>query len=583
MKTPSANRKPDCTGSALVLTMIMSAIALAILASVMAWSATSTRLTHRSIQYTRSVAAAEAATEKVVSQITADFLNGGESLVVNNLNTYRQNTVPTAADSAYWSTWTFNDANGNNGQTYVLRTNANSYTVLGSTYAGLKGYVTTYIVVSHAKDTASSQDVAGGVYQELQLAGIPIFQFAMYSSGNMEISCGKPFDVTGRVHSNKTLYLEPDSTLTFESTVTAVTDILHQRDPQDPRGTNFSGSVVFVQTDNNPAIVTPLTLPIGATNTPEAIREIIEPPPAGEDVNSPLGRLRYYNQCDMLVTVSDTGISASSGVFNNFVTSIPTNELAVFISTNSSFWDAREGKTVQSIDIDIGNLKAWSVTNNTLRNALISWDPAGILSSVYVVDKRTLPGTSLGAVRVVNGKQLPVNGLTVATGRPLYVLGDYNAPVLGSTNTTTSYPASLVADAITILSDAWSDANSTSAVTSRNAASTSVNAAFLTGVVETTTAHYSGGMENFPRFLETWGSPVLTYNGSMVKMFPSLYATNAWNNNSDIYTPPTRNWAYDRNFEDPTKLPPKTPSLLKMFRVRWGTVAPDKNVATIYP
>ena len=54
--------------------MMMSAVALAILAGVMSWSATSTRLTYRSIQYNRSVAAAEAATEKVVSQINRDFL-----------------------------------------------------------------------------------------------------------------------------------------------------------------------------------------------------------------------------------------------------------------------------------------------------------------------------------------------------------------------------------------------------------------------------------------------------------------------------------------------------------------------------
>ena len=184
---------------------------------------------------------------------------------------------------------------------------------------------------------------------------------------------------------------------------------------------------------------------------------------------------------------------------------------------------------------------------------------------------------------MVNGAQLPANGLTVATGRPLYVLGDFNAPILGSTNTATSRPASLVADAITILSDNWKDANSTSLVDLRIAASTTVNAAFLTGVVETTAGRYSGGMENFPRFLEAWGlGNVFTYNGSMVKMFPSLYATNAWGK-ANIYVPPKRNWAYDASFDDPTRLPPKTPSLLKVFRARWSTAVPDQNVATATP
>jgi hypothetical protein len=577
MKTTFTTQKPDQTGSALMLTMVMGAIALAILAAAMSWSASSTQLTHRSIQYNQSVAAAEAATEKVVSQVNRDFLLGGESLVINNLNTYRQNTVPSSSDSPYWNTWVFNDGNGNTNQTYVQVGTAVNYVVLNSAYAGLQGYVATCTIASHAQDTASPQNVTGGVLQQLQLASIPVFQFAMYSSGEMEISCGQPFDINGRVHSNGELYVEPDSVLTFESSVTAVDSILFQRDPLDTRSPP-SGSVVYVHPNEKVAPVAALTLPIGSTNTPQAIREIIEPPPAGEDPTSPLGRLRYYNQCDMVLVVSNTWINATSGFFNNFATAIPTNELATFISTANSFMDWREGKTVQPIDIDIGKLTAWSLTNSSLRPVLLGSN----LTSIYIVDNRTLTGNNLNAVRVYDGLQLPPSGLTVATGRPLYVLGDYNqlnAANLGTANTSTTRPASLVADAITILSDSWSDANSTSPLASRNASSTTVNAAFLTGAVYTTLGHYSGGMENFPRFLETWGSAnVFTYNGSMIKMFPSLYATNFWGQ-ANIYSPPTRNWAYDANFNDPTKLPPETPSLLQTTRGQWAIVPPGQNVA----
>ena len=564
-------------GSALMLVLIMSAIALAILASVMSWAATSNRLTHRSIQYTRSIAAAEAATEKVESQITRDFLSGGELLVSNNLNSYRQ-TVPTPTDSSYWNTWVFDDGNGNLNQTYVERVPGTNYTVLSAPYTGLKGYVSTYTVVSHASDTASIQNVTGGVLQQLQLTGIPVFQFGMYSSGDMEISCGQPFNVTGHVHSNGILYVEPDSSLTFESDVTAVVNVLFQRDTADgdPRGPP-AGGVVYVQTNSPTFPVDALTLPIGATNTPEAIREIIEPPPPGEDPNSAIGKLRYYNLCDMVLTVSDTGIAATSGYSNPNKTSIPTNELAVFVSITNSFWDAREGKTVQPIDINIGNLTAWSETNSSLRN----------LSSIYVVDNRNLPSTSLGAVRVYNGLQLPPNGLTVATGRPLYVWGDYNETnpaYLGTTNTTATRPASLVADAITFLSDAWVDGSTQPGQTSEpTATNTTVNAALLTGVVPTSPGHYSGGMENFPRFLENWGAyNTNTYNGSMIKMFPSLYATGVWGQ-ANVYNPPARNWAYDANFDDPTKLPPKTPSLLKVIPGQWATVPPGTNVAAAFP
>ncbi len=150
---------------------------------------------------------------------------------------------------------------------------------------------------------------------------------------------------------------------------------------------------------------------------------------------------------------------------------------------------------------------------------------------------------------------------------------------MGTANTSDTEPASLVADAITFLSDNWSDANSSSPLASRVAASTTVNAALLTGVVETTYGHYSGGMENFPRFLENWGSAISTYNGSMIKMFPSLYATNIWSLN--YYDPPRRNWNYDVNFDDPSKLPPKTPQLQQVIRSQWATVTPGSNVPIV--
>lgn len=577
MNTAHAHDKTT-RASALVMTMIMTGVALAILAGALTWSANSTRLTHRTIQYNRTVAAAEAATEKVLSRVTRDFLSGGENLVSDNLSSYRQ-LVPTSADSSFWTDWEFNDATGNRGHTFVQRRLSNKYVVIDSTYAGLRGFVSTYTVAAHARDTAALQEVVAGVLQEVQLARIPVFQFAMYSSGDMEISCGQRFNVTGRVHSNSQLYVEPDSALTFQSDVTAVNEILFQRHPLDTRSAP-SGAAVYEAKKNSK--VAAMTLPIGMTNTPEAIREIIQPPPADEDPTSPMGRLRYYNQADLVLVVSDAGVSATSQKYNSLASiPIPAKQLQQWVTTTNKFYDARENKTVRSVDINVGNLAAWSETSGNLHAALGS----AKLSSVYVVDNRTLPGNELGAVRLVNGMELPAAGLTVATARPLYVLGHYNqtSANLGTTNTGGTRPASLAADAVTILSVNWSDTNSTATVGSRTAGSTTVNAALLTGAVETTYGKYSGGMENFPRFLEKWGSAnVFTYNGSMVKMFASLYATNAWGK-TNVYDPPKRNWAFDVNFDDSTKLPPLTPSLVKAIRGQWATVAPGKNAVAAYP
>jgi hypothetical protein len=323
-------------------------------------------------------------------------------------------------------------------------------------------------------------------------------------------------------------------------------------------------------------------LPIGTANTPQAIREIIQPPPFGESPASPLGHERYYNEANLLIIVSDTGVTATSGQqVDNFATPVPANEINNFVILTNSFYDAREKKTILPVDLDIGALKDWSATNQDVRYALAPKAVGGRdINSVYVYDKRTVVAGKLGAVRVRNGMVLPPLGLTVASSSPVYVLGNYNelnVANLGTANTSTTLPASLVGDAITILSTNWSDANSGSALSSRLAKPTTVNAAILAGAVETANGNYGGGMENFPRFLESWGSAnPFTYNGSMVKMFPSLYATNIWGT-SGIYDPPKRNWAYDLNFNDPLKLPPLTPRLLTVSRDAWTTIAPNST------
>jgi len=382
-----------------MLTLILTAVALVILAGAMDWAATSTRTTYRYDQYGRAVAAAEGDTEKVIAQVKNDFVNGGLAVVNANLSSYSQLT-PTPADSAYWSDWEFNDASGHTGRTFVQYQNATNYMVLGSAYAGLKGFVTPITVVSDARQINDPQNVVGAVYQQVQLAQIPIFQFLMYTTGDMEISCGQPFYITGRVHSNGELYVEPDNLLTFESSVDAVGDILFQRDPLDTRGPP-AGSVVYqIQPQSHSDV---LNLPIGTNNTPSAVREIIEPPPAGESPASPMGQLRYYNQVDMVLIVSNASVTAESGSFNNFATAVPADQVALFVSTNSSFTDNRESKVVQPVDVDIGALTAWSATNTTVRTALGGRD----VSSIYVLDRRNLGAGQLGAVRVENGLQLP--------------------------------------------------------------------------------------------------------------------------------------------------------------------------------
>src|SRR5207302_2811518 len=86
----------------------------------------------------------------------------------------------------------------------------------------------------------------------------------------------------------------------------------------------------------------------------------------------------------------------------------------------------------------------------------------------------------------------------------------------------------------------------------------------------------------FSALLEEWTNKTLTYNGSMVVMFQSKFATAPWVNIGIYYNPPTRNWAFDQNFSDPTgsKLPPATPAASTLIRGTWR-VAQPKSTNTV--
>jgi hypothetical protein len=286
-----------------------------------------------------------------------------------------------------------------------------------------------------------------------------------------------------------------------------------------------------------------------------------------------------------------------TGPYTNYVSSSTTATNRCYTNvyyagwsfvTNVAFYDYRESDTVQAVQIDVSKFNIWvtnTITNNNgggSYNATCIFDKGSHpIDSIWVYNSVTLTNTVLPAVRVVNGQQLyDWHGFTVVTPMPLYVYGDYNkqrdsSHISSGTNTIgNTYPAALMGDAITILSGSWSDANTSgTSLGSRNASSTTVNAACLEGIVQSVPAisgNYSGGVENFLRFLEDWSSDTSTYNGSIVVMFPSIYATNYWIAPGTYYQPPTRNWGFDANFLQQSGLPPLTPQLKKLVRVSWN-------------
>ena len=213
------------------------------------------------------------------------------------------------------------------------------------------------------------------------------------------------------------------------------------------------------------------------------------------------------------------------------------------------------------------------------------------------------------AVRIFNAENLQVTGaagklsdtkgLTVSTENMIYLWGSYNTTGIAAApaaDTATlndggylgpQVPSSIVADAIFPLSKTWSDSMSSinpeggGGATIRRADAnlpglgqeTSVRAAIVAGnnlsamagvpdAINAEESRLNGGMHNFPRFLENWGSPQRRWNyvGSICPLYHSTQALGPYSTvNATIYSPPIRNWAFDTSFRDPSRLPPGTP------------------------
>lgn len=198
-------------------------------------------------------------------------------------------------------------------------------------------------------------------------------------------------------------------------------------------------------------------------------------------------------------------------------------------------------------------------------------------------------------VRLINGTTLPgtfdidnslnTKGFTVATENGVYVKGNYNATGVNSVgsptasteylpqNSTDHIPASIVADAITILSNNWKDAKSFRypfQLNQRKGTQTTIRFAMLAGDAKSSyeatpnqgggDPRLSGGVHNFKRFLEDWDES-LNYAGSLINLYNSRNNNGAFKCCNKVYSPPTRNWVFDASFLDPTRLPPGTPFL----------------------
>ena len=450
--------------------------------------------------------------------------------------------------------------------------------ITSGNYSGLSALVERYDITSEAGTGTASARVVLSAEDYL----IPLLQFAVFYEDDLEIHPGPGMVFNnGWIHSNSDIYLGAENTLSIDSKTTSAGDILNYRKTtgneqnvngivqfkdgagdyqtmkQDEDGdgvdeildstrsdwmtesqNRWDGRVKSKEHGINSIDLVPM--PTGSDEI-EIIKEgdAIVPGSSSElSTNPDLANTRYYWKAGLRIL---DGIAYDKN--GGFLDLTDGGNLLNPIS-NEAFWDAREEKSITVTTVDMELLG----TNFVATTALDNGSEQGIL---YVSESALNKG-----VRLVKGQVLPSGGFTVASENPVYIQGDYN---------TANVPAAVLGDAVTILSNDWDDANSNS-YGARNAVDTTINAAIVSGNVESTLGgDYSGGLENLPRFLENWAGTTLTYSGSMVCLWQSEKATGSWGK-SNVYSPPNRNWSYGLNVNN---MPPGTPFVRVVQKVGW--------------
>jgi len=225
----------------------------------------------------------------------------------------------------------------------------------------------------------------------------------------------------------------------------------------------------------------------------------------------------------------------------------PLAQPGVYTYTENKFYDDREDKWMDVVDINLATMLAGNFC-----------PPNGIL---YI----THASGNAPAIRINSGSSLPVGGLTIATDLPLYVKGNYN--------TTPKRGSALLCDAITLLSPSWDDTKSSWALSNRVASNQTVNCCVMTGHVPTdSSSTYSGGLENLFRFLEKWDGKTVTYRGSIIDLWFSQHNTGPWSYGG-FYTAPNRNWGFDTDLLQPANWPPGTPRVQTIQRGAWRQIS----------
>ena len=310
MQTSSGIAGQNRGGYALLIILSFLVVCLTVFASVMYWISTNSYVTSRNNQFNMSEAAAEAATEKVLSQMNYDYV--AQSLS-NNGAYYGSTFLPTTnIEQATWPIkYVYSDTNGVKNKISVNLGAMTTYTVpLNSQFTGLYGEVQPCTITATATPIGQRFPVPTTVSESIQFASIPLFQFAIFYNMDLEIDPGAAMTIIGPVYSNGGIWSGTPN-VTYNSTVAAVGTNYYKPTGNDPFCANKSdgsggtpiGNFASTPTSHNDRI----TMPIGTNNNPATVEAIINIPPAPYNMGTAgafttNGQLYMANASDLYLT-----------------------------------------------------------------------------------------------------------------------------------------------------------------------------------------------------------------------------------------------------------------------------------------
>lgn len=490
-------------------------------------------------------------------------------------------------DISYNTPYTVTYADGRTTASYRIRcAAAGSYTQLSQcptvmvTESGVDKATQDYELIAEAShpDNASLGvllpiQANATIHAVATLKQSSIFSYSIFYTSDLEILPGPNMSMTGRIHANGDMYLgvRAGNTLSLDTESVHATGEVYRTRKDNP-GDLMTGQVRIKKTGEMTypeMTLIPLrdstysdwvnfsnTTWSGSVQSSGHGVQYIQP----VTIPSIQPGGFYYNNAGLRV-IYDPAVSSqpkvyerqSGGTYTDITSSLPAGTV-----TQGQFRNNRENSNYDVVvtNVDVQKLRD---SGHYPSNGLI------YASRTNAVPASGRTSDTSHGIRLVNGSQVKPagtsGGLTVVTNNPLYVQGDFN--------TTDKRSVALISDALNVLSNSWTDATSYNPLNNRVASNTTVNAGFVSGIVPTQGSDYSGGFENYPRFLEKWdsGGKVLTVGGAFVNLWDSQIATGEWVYGGNQYTAPVRQWAYDSTLQ--SSPPPFTPIAVEAVNKVW--------------